>query len=91
MSLKYRSGVEVMKGDRVLYHEDLGEVEFVADPLVHDADTIWYVQKYGRGVMISEPKHYGSVFVSNPDGNDDLEFVSRGGTTIEPAVSQTKP
>lgn len=78
MPLKYRSGIDVMKGDRVLYHEDPGEVEFVADPLVSDADTIWYVEKYGGGVMISEPRHYGSVFVSSPEESDDLEFISRG-------------
>jgi hypothetical protein len=78
MSLIYRTGIEVRKGDRVLYHEDLAEIEFVADPLACDVNTRWYVEQYGGGVMISEPKHHGLVFVSNPEEHDGLEFVSRG-------------
>ncbi len=36
-----------MKGDRVLYAGDPAVIEFVADPLVPDPDTQWYVEEYG--------------------------------------------
>ena len=77
MPLKYNSGEEIMKGDHILYAGDSAEVEFVADPLVPDPDTRWYVETYGQGIMISEPKRHGSVFSSDPESNDELEFVSR--------------
>lgn len=76
--MKYQSGIEVMKGDHVLLNGDHGEVEFVSDPVAPDARTKWYVEEYGGGIMISELKHLGSVFVSNPEEDDELEFVSRG-------------
>ena len=46
MGLKYKSGVEIRKGDRVLQEAD------------------WYVQEYGGGVMVVEPKAFGRVFIS---------------------------
>lgn len=78
MTLKYQSGEEVMKGDRVLFHGDSGEIEFVADPLVHDVATQWYVNEFGGGIMLTKLKEFGSVFVSDPTVDDELEFVSRG-------------
>ncbi len=77
MALKYNSGQEIMKGDRVIYAGDPGVVEFIADPLVPDTDTRWYVETYGQGIMISEPRRHGSVFSSDPESDDELEFVSR--------------
>jgi hypothetical protein len=77
MPLKCQSGEEIMKGDRVLYGGDPGVIKLVADPLIHDPDTRWYVEKFGGGVMISELKIMGSVFVDAPDSDDDLQFVSR--------------
>ena len=79
MPLHYQSGVEIKKGDKVLYAEGLhGEIEFVADPSVDDPATAWYVKEFGGGVMILEPLVHGSVFSSNPGEDDELEFVSRG-------------
>jgi len=43
----YISGEEIKKGDRVMFHGEPGEIEFVADPLISDPQTDWYVQKYG--------------------------------------------
>jgi hypothetical protein len=77
MSLKYQSGEAVMKGDCVLFHSDPGEVEFVADPLVSDASTQWYVKEYGGGIMLTKLKEFGSVFISDPEADDELEFVCR--------------
>ena len=68
-----------MKGDRILYHGDPGEIEFVVIERSGDAAMDWYIDEFGGGIMIKEPKHFGSVFIhaeSIPD-DEDLEFVSR--------------
>ena len=75
MALKYMSGEEIRKGHRVLLDGQAGEIEFVADPLAPNPDTLWYIEEFGGGVMISEPNFLGSVFTSGDD--DDLTFVSR--------------
>jgi hypothetical protein len=73
---RYQSGEEIKPGDRVLLHGEAGQIEFVADP-ASDADD-WYVQTYGGGVMIVEPKVFGRLFIPAPVSNyDDLEFHSR--------------
>lgn len=77
MPLKYASGVEIMKGDHVLIAGYPGVVEFIADPFVPDPATRWYIQEYGQGIMISEPVLYGSVFSSDPQSDDELEFIGR--------------
>jgi hypothetical protein len=67
-----------MKGDCVLFHGDPGEVEFVADPLVHEVGTQWYAEEFGGGIMLTKLKEFGSVFISDPKADDELEFVRRG-------------
>jgi len=77
--LKYQSGEEIKKGDRVLFHREPGHIEFVVDKLTGDASNDWHLQEPGGGVMIREPKHFGSVFIqaeSLPE-TEDLEFVAR--------------
>jgi hypothetical protein len=75
--LLYRSGVEIRKGDRILLHGEPGEVEFVLDGETNPED--WPAEKYGRGVMIAEPKRFGRLFLAERDLADfeDLTFVSR--------------
>lgn len=75
MALKYQTGEEIRKDDHVLISGQLGEIEFVVDPLITAPDTQWYLEAHGAGVMISEPKIFGSLFTSGD--NDELEFVSR--------------
>jgi hypothetical protein len=75
--ITYHSGQEIKKGDRVLYHDEPGEIEFVADPLVPDTETNWYIEEYGGGVMIVEPKVFGRVFVGDTKDDEDLIFVAR--------------
>jgi hypothetical protein len=77
VTLTYTTGEEIRKGDRVLFHGEPGEIELVADPVVSDPETAWYVQKYERGVMILEPKYFGRAFSSDPRTDCDLEFVAR--------------
>ena len=79
--LKYRSGEEIKKGDRVLFHGNPAEVELVAfDP--NEPEHAWHVQEFGGGVMILDPIVSGRAFISTDQLNDyeDLEFVSRAGT-----------
>jgi hypothetical protein len=71
----YCSGEQIEQGDRVLLHGEPGEIDFVADPARDPLD--WYVTKCGGGVMIVEPKVFGSLFVPDPQEYEDLEFVSR--------------
>lgn len=77
MPLKYQSGEEIRKGDRVLFHRARGVVELVADPLISDPETNWYVQEYGRGVMVLQPGELGRCFISDTENAEDLDFVSR--------------
>jgi hypothetical protein len=80
MGFTYKSGEDIRSGDRVLLQGEPGEVELVADPLsnsLSDADN-WYVTEYGGGVMIHEPKVFGRVFFSEPEKEENLEFVARG-------------
>jgi hypothetical protein len=75
----YQSGEEIKPGDRVLIHGEAGEIEVVADPV--DEPNDWYVNEYGGGVMIVEPKVFGRLFIQAPvSQHDHLEFVSRAGT-----------
>jgi hypothetical protein len=76
--LRYQSGEEIKKGDRVLFHQNPAEVEFVASN-PDDPETDWYVQEYGGGVMIFDPMVSGHTFLpADSIGEyEDLEFVSR--------------
>jgi hypothetical protein len=79
LALKYQSGEQIMVGDRVRFHGALGEIELVAEPSSTEPEHDWYVQEYGGGVMVREPKHFGRAFI--PVGQlpttEDLEFVER--------------
>jgi hypothetical protein len=77
MPFTYKSGQEIKKGDRVLYHDEPGEIELVADPRVSDAEVAWYINEYGGGVLVIEPKIFGRVFISDVENDEDLIFVSR--------------
>ena len=74
MSLKYQTGEEIRKGDRVLFHGEPGEIEFVVDSLVVDPATDWYIRELGPGVMVLEPKYFGCAYVRD---TTNLVFVSR--------------
>jgi hypothetical protein len=76
--LKYRSGEEIKKGDRVRFHGNPAEVEFVACDR-NDPEAAWYMEEYGGGVMILDPMVSGRTFIPADQINEDedLEFVSR--------------
>lgn len=74
MPLTYKSRNEIVQGDRILYHGEAGTVEFIAS--TEDPETAWYIEKFGRGCMI-RVTGFGSVFLSDPENDEDLEFVGR--------------
>lgn len=79
MPLKYQSGDEIKKGDRVMFHGEPGEIEFVVDGLVGDPAMDWYFNEMGPGVMVQEPKVFGHpVYLTRTTEAEDLVFVSRG-------------
>ncbi len=75
--MKYKSGEEIRKGERVLFHGEPGEIEFVVDAVIGDPAMDWYVKEYGAGAKVAEPKA-GSTFVSDTVGAEELRFISRG-------------
>jgi len=79
--LRYRSGEEVRKGDRVLFCGNPAEGEFAAcDPNDPDPAFAWHMQDSGGGVMILDPMVSGRTFIPHDflDNEEDLEFVARG-------------
>ncbi len=80
MVLKYQTGEEILKGDRVLYHGKPGHVEFVAAKS-GDPETDWYVDEYGGGIMVVDGVA-GHTFIPTDriEEYEDLGFVSRADT-----------
>jgi hypothetical protein len=77
VKLRYQSGEEIKKGDRVIFHGEPGEVEFVVEERRGDPAMDWYLEEFGGGV-VREPKEFGSCFLREPENAEDLIFVSRG-------------
>jgi hypothetical protein len=80
MPMRYRTGEEIRSGDRVLFHGEPGTIEFVVTGST-DPETEWYMETYGGGVMIAEPKFFGHAFIAlgQVDELEELlQFVARG-------------
>jgi hypothetical protein len=77
MALHYRSREEIKAGDRVLFHGNTAEIEFVAS--ADDPQQTFYVQEHGGGIMILDPAISGRTFIPADQLPDceDLEFISR--------------
>jgi len=75
--MRYQSGDEIQKGDRVLFHGEPGEIEFVVDKLTGDPVLDWNMKENGPGVMILEPKLFGHVYMRDTENAEDLILVSR--------------
>jgi death on curing protein len=73
----YLTGEEIKKGDRVLLPGEAGEVDFVLDG--ENNPEAWPAAKYGRGIMVFEPRRFGHLFLTDAGSEDykNLEFVSR--------------
>jgi hypothetical protein len=66
------------KGDRVLFHREPGQIEFVVSSL-GNPETDWFMQEYGGGVMILE-RVSGRTFITADqiEECEDLEFRIKG-------------
>jgi hypothetical protein len=51
-----------------------GTIDFVTTP--EDPQYAWYVEQHGRGCMILVAP-FGSLFLGDPQDQEDLDFVSR--------------
>ena len=76
--MRYQSGEEIRKGDKVLFHGEPGEIEFVVDQLSGDPAIDWHLKEQGPGVMVLEPKHFGRAYIRDTENAEDLQLVSRG-------------
>jgi len=74
--MRYKSGEEIRKGDRVLFHGEPGEIEFIVDRLVGDPAMDWYLEQ-GPGVMVLEPKVFERAFIRDTENTEDLVLVCR--------------
>jgi hypothetical protein len=70
--LRYASGEEIRKGDRLRYDEHPGIVEFAAFD-VDDPEQRWYLESCGIGVMVNVSQ-IGSVYTTAIEG---LELICR--------------
>jgi hypothetical protein len=80
--LNYPSGQDVKPGDRILYHGEPGEVEFVVADRTGDPSKDWYLEQFPGGGFMITAKGFGSVFLGEDDIDEDLEFVSRSGSSV---------
>ena len=76
--LRYLSGEEIRKGDRVQFHGNQAEIEFSASDL-NEPEHSWWVQRYGGGVMVKDPSVSGFTFipVDQLKNYEDLVFLAR--------------
>lgn len=72
----YPSGEEIRAGDRIKYHGESGEVEFVVSRPQGDPARDWYLQEFPGGGIMIRAAGFGNVFLTGTR-EDDLEFVSR--------------
>jgi hypothetical protein len=79
--LSYASGDDIMAGDRVQYWGEPGEVECVVQPAVAQPELDWYLQTYGPGAMVIEPKVFGRVYVTEPGADGKLVLLARAHDT----------
>ena len=79
MTLRYQSGEEIRKGDRLLFHRGVAEIEVVACACDDDPATAWHVEEFGGGVLVREPNDPNPTFIPTDQlpEYEDLEFVSR--------------
>ena len=45
ITMKYQSGEEIRKGDKVLYAGQPGEIQYIVDELTGDAEKDWLMEE----------------------------------------------
>ena len=74
--MKYQSGEEIRERDKVLFHGEPGEIEFIVDAISGDPGMDWFMKEFGPGVMVAEAKA-GRTFLTETEDAEDLVLVSR--------------
>ena len=73
----YKSGDEIRAGDRILYHEQPGKVEFIIAAKSGDPVLDWYLDQYPGGGFMITAVSFGPVFLTANDIDEDLQLISR--------------
>ena len=76
-SFTYQSGEELRKSDRITYHGNPREVEFVLVDPTGEAATGWYLEKFPGGGIMIYAEGFGNVFLEESDTDEDPEFLSK--------------
>jgi hypothetical protein len=77
MALRYQTGEEIHRGDRVKYGGNAGVIELVVEALTGEPEEDWLLETNGAGIMVAEPKVFGRVYLRDPHEDEDLLFVDR--------------
>jgi hypothetical protein len=77
MALRYQTGEEIHRGDRVTYGGNAGTIELVVEVLTGELEEDWLFETNRAGIMVAEPKVFGRVYLHDPQEDEDLLFVAR--------------
>ena len=77
MALRYQTGEEIHRGDRVTFCGNAGVIELVVGALTGEPEEDWLLETNGAGIMVAEPKVFGRVYLHDPHEEEDLCFVGR--------------
>lgn len=78
MKFKYASGEDIREKDRVKYHGEPGEIEFVVTHPTGVTDMDWYLEQFPGGGFMINAENFGSVFIDAENIDEFLTFVARG-------------
>jgi hypothetical protein len=62
MALRYQTGEEIHRGDRVTYGGNAGVIELVVEALTGEPEEDWLFETKGAGIMVAEPEVFGRVY-----------------------------
>lgn len=75
--MTYHAGKDIRTGDLINYAGSPGNVDFVVSEPTGDAAMDWYLKENSRGGVMIVAEGYGSVFLPDPEQEEDLDLVSR--------------
>ena len=77
MALRYHTGEEIHRGDRVTCGGNAGVIELIVEASTGEPEEDWLFETNGAGIMVAEPKVFGRVYLHDPHEEEDLRFVAR--------------
>jgi hypothetical protein len=78
--LKYQSGEDVRRGDKVTFGGKAATVELVVVGSNGDPENDWQFETNGPGVLVVEAEPatlFGRMYMRNPEIKNDLLLVAR--------------